>query len=114
MAGSTQLTRSGHRERDGHSPILTHSLAPLLPWTGASSGTPVSDTRVTVSAQASAACSRSFRPGLQQRELLDLHTLLKVATRTVAERAAWGRAHKVALQSRGLLRKGRSCGGDGP
>ena len=113
MAGSTQLTRSGHRERDGHSPVSTHSLAPLLLWTGASSGTPVSDTRVTVSAQASAARSRSFRPGLQQRELLDLHTLLKVATRTVTERAAWGRAHKVTLQSQGLLRKGRSCGGDG-
>ena len=114
MAGSTRLTRGGHRERDGHSPVSTHSLAPLSPWTGASSGMPVSDTRVTFSAQASAARSRSFRPCLHQRELLDLHTLLKVATRTVAERAAWGRAHKVTLQSQGLPRKGRSCGGDGP
>jgi hypothetical protein len=26
------LTHSGHRELDGHAPVLTHRLAPLLPF----------------------------------------------------------------------------------
>jgi hypothetical protein len=85
---------AGGAEADGHAVVGIHQadrdreIDQLLflerrrgAASNASSGTPVSDTRVTVSAQASAARSRSlkemhgFRPGLQQRELLDLHPL---------------------------------------